>query len=500
MAGRALAPFPGVVRNVRTEVSDLEQRTLPPEPALDSRPGVVVLIAASEEIEVLKAQAGLSPDILVFADSDSLRALDAITRHRPQLVLVARVFTATRRGAVLINGITTDPTLSDCEIRVFSHVAECLDHVSLGLAPAWQPTIPVPGEPLPPNYNGTRQHDRARMGPGLEVRLNGDAVTLVNFSPSGAQVSLPTALRPSQRVSVSMTDREGVLRCAGSVAWVSFEPSRGEDSPRYRAGLRFLDADLGAVEALHARHRAPEWTELRLDSEQRSPDEAEIVGDDLAHSAPRGANAPFRRTEDQGTALDGPSEPLAEAHVAAQTPQVVSGESGTAEKSQAEARRDESLGPDADPGATEALYARHETPESIEVPIDLDNWSLDEAEIVGDDLAHSAARGANAPFPRREGQEAALDGLTKPLAEAHAAAQTPQVVSGEPGKVDKSQTEARRHQPLDRASRPRKLPGGTRAVIENRKPQRVRRRPKKASSPPARQGNQPGRSRLRKKS
>ena len=141
---------------------------------------------------------------------------------------MARVFTATRRGAVLINGIKTDPALSDCQIRVFSHVAECLDHVLLGLTPAWEPTIPVRGEPLPPNYNGTRQHDRARMGPGLEVRVNGDPVTLVNLSPSGAQVSSTTALRPSQRIYVSMTDRESVLRCAGSVAWVSFEPSRGK--------------------------------------------------------------------------------------------------------------------------------------------------------------------------------------------------------------------------------------------------------------------------------
>jgi hypothetical protein len=60
-------------------------------------------------------------DVLGFADTDVLRALEAITARKPRLVALERLFAATPRGAALINRIKADPSLSQTEIKVLSH-------------------------------------------------------------------------------------------------------------------------------------------------------------------------------------------------------------------------------------------------------------------------------------------------------------------------------------------------------------------------------------------
>jgi hypothetical protein len=60
-------------------------------------------------------------DVLGFADTDVLRALEAITARKPRLVALERLFAATPRGAALINRIKADPSLTQTEIKVLSH-------------------------------------------------------------------------------------------------------------------------------------------------------------------------------------------------------------------------------------------------------------------------------------------------------------------------------------------------------------------------------------------
>ena len=90
-------------------------------------------------------------------------------------------------------------------------------------------------------------------------------MTLVDLSPSGAQVCLTAILRPYQGVRLVVVDGPSMFRFAASVVWVSFEPRKAKGPPQYRAGLGFVDADPDIVEALCVRHRPlgrPETAQL----------------------------------------------------------------------------------------------------------------------------------------------------------------------------------------------------------------------------------------------
>ena len=213
----------------------------------------VVLIVAADEVHALKTEPGFEKDILVFADTDSHKALDAITRGRPRVVVLGRQFVNTARGAALINSIKTDHNLASCQIRVLVQASDYLHLLSRRAEAGLAPGTAVPGEPLPPDYLGTRLAQRWRMRDDLEASLNGEPSTLVDLSAAGAQITVALAVALKERVRLSLVDSEQSLRIAGWVVWASFEPS--PEAPRYRVGVKFADADPEAVEAFCARHR-----------------------------------------------------------------------------------------------------------------------------------------------------------------------------------------------------------------------------------------------------
>ena len=213
----------------------------------------VVLIVAADEVHTLKAEPGFEKDILVFADTDAVKALQAITRGRPHMVVLGRAFVGTDRGAALINSIKTDDTLANCQIRVLAQASDYLRLVARRAEARLAPETTVPGEPLLPDYLSTRLARRWRMPADLEPLLNGKPASLIDLSQTGAQVTVALAVRLKERVLLSLVDSEQHLRITASVVWASFEPSRG--TPHYRAGLQFIDADPEAVEAFCTRHR-----------------------------------------------------------------------------------------------------------------------------------------------------------------------------------------------------------------------------------------------------
>jgi hypothetical protein len=62
-------------------------------------------------------------------------------------------------------------------------------------------------------------------------------------------------LKPNQVVRMAISDDHGSLRFNAAVAWASFEipPNSG---PRYRAGIKFMDADQGALGGFCRRHKS----------------------------------------------------------------------------------------------------------------------------------------------------------------------------------------------------------------------------------------------------
>src|SRR5204863_7945548 len=88
------------------------------------RPVSTVLIAAPEHLQALKEREDFS-GAQTFSDAEALRALEVITRKRPDVVALERVFAATTRGAALINRIKAVPKLSACEIRIVWRDSGC---------------------------------------------------------------------------------------------------------------------------------------------------------------------------------------------------------------------------------------------------------------------------------------------------------------------------------------------------------------------------------------
>jgi len=230
-----------------------------------------VVIAASNLMPALSARLADEGELLTFADTEPIQALQAILEKQPRLIVLERLFAATPRGAALINRIRTDPQVSGAEVRVMSHTGDYVRQVTRPIvdAAASIEVVPPPGseesveaEPPPApktpqlDWRGTRRGARHRMRNGLEIQLDGNPVMLIDLSTVGAQVVSATILRPNQRVRVSMPTDNFMMRFRGTIAWAKFELPKPTEPPRYRAGVEFTDADSAAITAYCNQNKA----------------------------------------------------------------------------------------------------------------------------------------------------------------------------------------------------------------------------------------------------
>jgi hypothetical protein len=192
---------------------------------------VTVLIGFPEHLPRLK-QGPLS-SALAFSHDDTLAALAAINEHRPGVVALQEQFVATARGAALIERIKADPQLQHCEVRIVS----CPDEIS------------TPDDTAAAlDMRGTRRAPRFRIAKATEIEIDGQPATLVDLSLVGAQVITATRLNPMQRVRVTLIEGDTTWRARSAIAWVSLEIVGG--TPRYRAGLEFMNADKATVQRI----------------------------------------------------------------------------------------------------------------------------------------------------------------------------------------------------------------------------------------------------------
>jgi CheY-like chemotaxis protein len=214
-----------------------------------------VLIASPEHLSALKDREDFG-EALVFSDTEALRALDVITRQRPDVVALERMFAATSRGTALINRIKADPSLSSCEIRIVAHDTGYTrvsprrsGDTTVGTTTPPAAAVAVAEAPRPAvaplDQRGTRRAPRFRMVDGVDVQVDGNPAALVDLSVVGAQVVSTTILKPNQRIRLTLPNGPPPLRVSAAVAWASFEIPKG--GARYRAGIEFLDADPSAL-------------------------------------------------------------------------------------------------------------------------------------------------------------------------------------------------------------------------------------------------------------
>jgi hypothetical protein len=228
--------------------------TLPRMPA--------VVIAATNLMPALQERLASEGELLTFADTEPIQALQAILEQRPSLIVLERLFAATPRGAALINRIKTDPQLADAEVRVMSHTGDYSRQVAKPNRPEAAVDTPraaessttsaviAPAEAAtrPLDWHGTRRAPRYKVRPGVEIQVDGNPASVVDLSIVGVQVVSGTILRPNQKVRISIPNEEFVMRFRGAIAWAKFELPKPNDPPRYRAGVDFADADPAALD------------------------------------------------------------------------------------------------------------------------------------------------------------------------------------------------------------------------------------------------------------
>jgi hypothetical protein len=204
-----------------------------------------VIIAESDHLNVLKERSEFS-DALSFTDTETPKALEAILRHKPSVVVIEKVFATKSRGAALINRIKADPSLTSCEIRIVAHDSSYSRVSSRKPQHTVAVTVAVADPPPPPlDQRGTRRAPRHKIIQGIEVTIDGNPAMLIDLSTIGAQVVSAVTLKPNQRVRLSFPEGSKNIRFNAGVAWSAFELPKGE--ARYRAGIEFFDADADAV-------------------------------------------------------------------------------------------------------------------------------------------------------------------------------------------------------------------------------------------------------------
>ena len=221
-----------------------------------------VVIGATNLMPSLRDRLESEGELLTFADTEPIQALQAILEKRPSLIVLERLFAATPRGAALINRIKTDPLLGHAEVRVMSHTGDYTRQVSKPSAVVTPDTAiegPAAGHAAAAvvtaaeharalDWQGTRRAPRFRVRPGVEIQVDGNIAAVVDLSTVGVQVLSSTILRPNQKVRVSIPNDDFVMRFRGAIAWAKFELPKPSDPPRYRAGVDFTDADPVAVD------------------------------------------------------------------------------------------------------------------------------------------------------------------------------------------------------------------------------------------------------------
>jgi hypothetical protein len=84
----------------------------------------------------------------------------------------------------------------------------------------------------------------------VEALVDKARAALIDLSTIGAQVLSPAALKPDQRVRIALAE----LEFEAIVAWTALTVLE-HGATRYRAGLEFVDAKAGDVDAFIAQYK-----------------------------------------------------------------------------------------------------------------------------------------------------------------------------------------------------------------------------------------------------
>jgi len=198
-------------------------------------------MAAAEQ----RVAASIGGEVLAFNETQAIAALEVVFKRKPAIVAFERRFAITPRGVALMNRIKVDPKLLKTEIRVVAHDSD-YSRVSPRQKTAAQKAL---------DQKGTRRAPRFKMKERTPIAIDANAGSIIDLSTIGAQIVCNATLKPLQELKITLTGASGNLKFSAKVAWASFEIPPNS-SPRYRAGIEFVDADASGLEAFIQSHKA----------------------------------------------------------------------------------------------------------------------------------------------------------------------------------------------------------------------------------------------------
>ena len=217
----------------------------------------VVLIGPSERLSLLSASLSTEADVVEFADTDTDKAVHAVTTERPSAVILERGFATSALGSAFIRRIRVDSDVGHTKILVGSHESDRTNLIPLPIEMIIPSSTQPRDEKSPEDFRGTRRTARVALRMGVLIHVDGDPATVIDMSRIGAQVLASQVLRPSQHVRVLVGAKPTSVRCSATIAWVQFELNGGNGGSYYRAGLEFFGADGDAVDAFCVAHQDP---------------------------------------------------------------------------------------------------------------------------------------------------------------------------------------------------------------------------------------------------
>jgi hypothetical protein len=208
-----------------------------------------LLIGSEALLSAWAKYAPSAPQVVGLVHSDVQRALDMIDLVEAQVIVMEQAAAASEIGSVLMIRLHNERSWRGTEIRLLTadQAARVMNTEPGEIHPQiWLRDL---AHPLPPRPH--RRAPRIRADGTEQALIDGDAVTLVDWSSTGAQVHSPAVLRPLSRVRVKLSRAQTSVKTAGTVVWSAFEstPFYG-----YRAGIAFAEpiSDLASASPEHA--------------------------------------------------------------------------------------------------------------------------------------------------------------------------------------------------------------------------------------------------------
>lgn len=210
----------------------------------------IVIIARSEHAPALRKRLGTDSTIVVFTESEGLRALETIQEWPPRMLVLDSGFVTTSRGAMLVAQVKADPHLKGIDLRVLNQNDDKLPVPLTKRVTDGEAVLLKVSQPL--DQCGTRQTARWKVNGDLDILVNGEKGHLVNLSNTGAQILMAAHVRPREVLRLTLLDQSGETRLRARVAWSAAETAGRQ--VRYRAGIEFIDPDPALIEALCSRY------------------------------------------------------------------------------------------------------------------------------------------------------------------------------------------------------------------------------------------------------